>query len=262
MSRKGSSTALTTPQEFFIGLEVTGQAPLIQHCFSQKSVEEMLRKHMGYAVEREVKKPRELIEQATIRNTNGDVCIPPTSFKNGMLDASLPIKGLVKKRLMGMIWVEGGSILLKYDKMEPRMDVVRLPNGMPDVRFRPMFNDWSARMLIGYSETLQTEVIVDLLARAGRLGVGEFRPGRNGTFGTYKVTRNITDDKEIKEIRRENRFQLQPLIIPDWAMDVDFDPELMKKIAGSAQSHAAGDADADEEDKDSASKKKNGRKAA
>jgi hypothetical protein len=207
----------------------------------------MLRKHMGFAVEREPKKPVDLIEQATIYNTEHEVCIPPTSFKNGMLDASLPIKGLVKKRLMGMIWVEGGAIRLKYKTMEPRMDVVRLPNKMPDIRFRPMFMDWSCRMLIGYSETLQVEVIIDLLSRAGRLGVGEFRPGRNGTFGTYKVTRSIDSQKEIEEIRAENAFQLEPLIIPEWAMNVEFDNELMTKIANSKNTNTG---DLDDEDLD------------
>jgi hypothetical protein len=263
MAQRKSSHALVQPKEFWIAIEIVGTQPVIQHDFSQKSVEEMLRRHMGYAVEREPKKPRDLIEQATIRNMNGDVCVPVMAFKKGMLDASLPIKGLVKKRLMGMLWIEGGSIKLKYEQMTPRMDVVRLPNNMPDIRFRPMFSDWSCRMLIGHTETIQTEVIVDLLSRAGKLGVGEFRPGRNGTFGTYKVSRAIEERKEINEIRKENQHLQTPLVIPDWAMDVEFDDELMKKIAGSQASHASDDIVEDaEEETTTKSKPRKGKKSA
>lgn len=245
MAQRKTSHALVQPKEYWIALEVVGTQPLIQHDFSQKSVEEMLLKHMGYAKEREPKKPRDLIEQATIRNVKGEVCIPVMAFKNGMLDASLPIKGLVKKRLMGMLWIEGGAIKLKYGEMTPRMDVVRLPNGMPDVRFRPMFSDWSCRMLIGYSEAIQTEVIVDLLSRAGKLGVGEFRPGRNGTFGTYKVSRVIEERKELNEVRKENQYLQTPLVIPEWAMDAEIDDVLMKRIAGSQANHESeGDVEA------------------
>jgi hypothetical protein len=43
-------------------------------------------------------------------------------------------------------------------------------------------------------------------------------------------------------------------------MDVEFDPELMKKIAGSAQSHAGSDEDQEEKEAKKGSKSK--RKAA
>lgn len=228
-----SSQPISKHQEFLVGVEVAG-ADLIMHKFSQKSVEEMLRKHMGFTTEREPKRPRDLIERAVIRNTEDAICMPSICFKMAMLDASLPISGLITKRLKGQIWVQGGSIPIEYEKMIPRMDVVRLPNGNPDVRFRPMFINWKARMLIGYNEALQVETIIDLLQRSGKLGVGEWRPSRNGTFGMFKVTRNITSKKELEEVREQCEPQVQPLVIPDWAMDVEIDDELMSKIANSS----------------------------
>ena len=47
------------------------------------------------------------------------------------------------------------------------------------------------------------QTVVDLLGRAGRVGVGEWRPEKDGTFGTYNVVRHITDPKEIAEVRKQ-----------------------------------------------------------
>jgi hypothetical protein len=234
-----SKSPIVTTKEFFIALEISGTQPLIQSAFSQKTIEEMLRKHMGFPVHKEPKRPRELIERATIRNMDGKVCIPPMAFKKGMLTASLPIKSLKKTQLRPSMWVEGGSIPITYSEMVPRMDMVRLAgiNRTPDVRFRPSFLGWKARLIIGFDEMHQAETIVDLLNRAGRIGVGEWRPERDGTFGTYKVTRNITAKKEIDEIRKECAVQLVPITIPDWAMDAELTPDVMKKIAASEANH-------------------------
>ena len=58
------------------------------------------------------------------------------------------------------------------------------------VRRRPRFDKWGARFVIEYDPILVTDakLIVDIAADAGgRIGVGDFRPSRNGWFGRYDI---------------------------------------------------------------------------
>jgi len=242
-TKQSSSISIEQPRTDWIGLEVTGDvgSGLIQNAFCQKTIEQILRKHMGLTVQKEKKVPRQCIEDATIRNMKGEVCIPVAAFKKGMLTASTLIKGLKKTQLRIQLFIEGKSIPISYETMTPRMDMVRVgPAKTPDVRFRPMFDGWKARLIINYSDVLPVQTVVDLLNRAGRVGVCEWRPEKDGTFGTYKVTRNITSAKEIAEVKDLCATPLTPLVIPPWAMDAELDAKILAKIAGSAESHENG----------------------
>jgi len=232
---KPGDPVITQPNTFSTALELKGTAPLIQNNFSQKAIEQMLRKHMGLAVTREVKKPSDCVENATIRNVKGDVCIPPMALKKAMLTAASGVKTLKKTQLRTSIYIVGQSLPIKYSKMVPRMDMVRT-SGMsrtPDVRFRPAFDEWSVRVVIEYSDTLAVQTVIDLVQRAGSVGLGEWRPEKDGVFGTFKIERAITLMKEITEVRKACSVSLVPLVIPPWAMDLEISPDLMRRIANS-----------------------------
>jgi hypothetical protein len=233
LNQHASSAAIKQPETRSVGIEIEGTAPLIQNCFSQKSIEQMLRKHMGMTVEREVKKPREVIEAATIRNVKGVVCMPPTAFKKAMLTAAGSIKTLKKTQLRTQLFVEGNAIPITFEgAMVPRMDMVRT-SGMartPDVRFRPSFEGWKARLLIEFGDMLSVQTVVDLLNRAGSVGVGEWRPEKDGTNGTFRTIRILNDAKEVAEVRDICTPQLVRPTIPEWALDMDIDPEILKRV--------------------------------
>jgi hypothetical protein len=134
------------------------------------------------------------------------------------------------------LYVEGASIPITYEAMVPRMDMVRT-SGMsrtPDVRFRPMFEGWKARLLIKFSDTMQVQTVIDLLNRAGSVGLGEWRPEKDGTFGTFYISRHIDDRKEIAAVVEACSHPLVQLRIPEWAMDAEISPEILKRIAGGA----------------------------
>jgi hypothetical protein len=230
--RTVQSVAIQQPNVLAVTLEVTGTAPLIQNKFSEKALHEMLRKHMGLSVQKEKKIPAECIERATIYNEDRKVCIPPTAFKKAMLTAAGGIKGLKKGQLRTSIFVEGKSIPIKFSRMVPQMDMVRTSGigRTPDVRFRPRFEDWSARLTIQFQESIPVQTIADLLNRAGSVGVGEWRPEKDGTFGTFEVTRNITDQAEIKEVTKDCRSLIPALTIPEWALNAEFTPEILEKL--------------------------------
>lgn len=113
---------------------------------------------------------------------------------------------------------------------------------------------WKARVRIEFDDVLAVQTVVDLLYRAGSVGVGEWRPEKDGVFGTFQVTRNITDREEIEEVRRECAVEMPRPRIPDWALDADIDPEMLQQamddIAGGR--HQSEERSRDDEDEDSA----------
>lgn len=249
-ANSAKSIVIQQPQIMSIALEVAGTSDLIQNNFSQKGIEQMLKKHMGISVTRETKKPREVIEQAKILNTDGKICISPVAFKCAMISATAAIKSIKKTQLRTQLFVEGNSIPIKFERMEPRMDIVRVGGAskVPDIRFRPSFINWSARMVIQFSDLLSVQTVVDLLQRAGTVGVGEWRPEKNGTFGKFRVVRNIESVKEVAEVQELCSVPLIRPVIPDWAFDLDIDPTALSKLAsslGAAQDEQGGDEEED-----------------
>ena len=88
----------------------------------------------------------------------------------------------------------------------------------------------------------------DLLNLAGAVGVGEWRPEKNGTFGTFRVVRHIDDPKELAEVQSQCAVPLVGLRVPEWAMDQDIDPTILQKIVGqTAEEHHAIDESNEEE---------------
>lgn len=229
------SLVIEQPSIMSIGIEVEGTADLIQNRFSQKSVEQMLRSHMGMSVQRERKKPREVLEDATVYNMDRKVALPPTGFKLAMLSAATQIKGLKKTQLRIALFIQGNSIPITFESMVPRMDITRTSGigRTPDVRFRPSFQNWKARMIIQFADTVTVQTVVDLLNRAGQVGVGEWRPEKNGTFGTFRVVRHIDNPQELGEVAAECAVPLVPLRIPEWALDAEIDPQVLSKIFAS-----------------------------
>jgi len=236
MSKKKKSDLIKQPTRGRVALEVTGTAPLIQNKFAQKALDQMLRKHMGLSVHKEKKNPRQSIEDATIYNVDRRVSIPPVAFKAAMISASPGLKGLKKTHLRNQLFIVGQSVPITHEgDMVPRMDMVRVGMNAPDVRFRPMFQGWKARMIIEFDDVLDIATVVDLLGRAGSVGVGEWRPEKNGTFGTFAVTRNIDKPAEQAEVLEECSREIPSLIIPDWAMDAALEEvaDIIKKVGAS-----------------------------
>jgi hypothetical protein len=66
------------------------------------------------------------------------------------------------------------------------------------IRCRPCFPEWSCTFTIEYDPELigkEPKIIADVLQDAGnRIGVGDFRPSRNGPFGRFKVRNYALDE--------------------------------------------------------------------
>lgn len=240
-SQRTEAQRVEDPSEVITGqnravafFEITGITTLIQNCFAQKSLEEMLRKHMGLNQGKEKKKPAQVIENAKVFNTQGVISVPAAAIKKAMITASGAVKSFQRQKTSLRITIfvaGGGAIPLEYKEWGPRVDMVRLKNGSPDVRFRPEFRGWRMRFGVEYDDNaLNIRSVMDLVNRAGYVGLCEWRPEKNGDHGMFSLTRQITDKKEIKEILANCAHGIKPAIIPEWAMNADIDMDALRSM--------------------------------
>ena len=176
-------------------LWIKGTTPLIQHAWSKKALE-MIR--MTAAERRKVPKTgRDPISEgknAAYVDEDGNFGIPAMAVKCAMIevahkDIGLP-KTLVRKALR---FQSCGVIPMECDHPIIREDIVRVGNGATDLRYRPEFRKWSANIKFNYdADLLSIQDVLNLVDRAGfSVGIGEWRPEKNGEYGTFEVDRSL-----------------------------------------------------------------------
>ena len=170
-------------------IHIKGTAPLIQHSWSEKS-KDMLR--MTAAERRKVPKkarnPEAEFLAATCWCADGSYGIPAMAVKSAMIevahkDAGLP-KTTVRKALRFRV---AGVIPMECSEPKMREDIVRIGNNQSDIRYRPEFEEWGAEISFDYDADLLTiQDVINLTNRAGfSVGIGEWRPEKNGEHGTF-----------------------------------------------------------------------------
>tara|TARA_B100000963_G_scaffold353587_1_gene368543 strand:+ start:1204 stop:1899 length:696 start_codon:yes stop_codon:yes gene_type:complete len=183
-------------------IHIKGTAPLIQHSWNEKS-KEMLR--MTAAERRKVPKtarnPEAEFLAATCWCEDGQYGIPAMAVKSAMIevahkDAGLP-KTTVRKALR---FKNAGIIPMQCSEPKMREDIVRIGNNQTDIRYRPEFENWGAEISFDYDADLLTiHDVINLTNRAGfSVGIGEWRPEKNGEHGTFEVdTDKPTKDEAV-----------------------------------------------------------------
>ncbi len=85
--------------------------------------------------------------------------------------------------------VPGEFVVLKFDHVYVREDMVRLNGGVADIRYRGAFVDWSVELPVELNVAVWNwEQLLNLFNTAGfGVGVGEWRPERNGVAGRFRV---------------------------------------------------------------------------
>ena len=184
-----------------VKVPIVSTAPLIVHRFSEKAKKQMLDAMQGKKTQRELKDPEAEYKAAAYRFKDGGYGFPSIAFKAATVGAARSYgKDLPMTKLKQFLFFDG-EIGLDNQKLiriigEPvmREDVVRVGNGGTDLRYRPMFPEWKAVLTVTYQDVQLTLDSVLSIIDAGGLtvGAGEWRPQRNGDFGTYRVD---TDQK-------------------------------------------------------------------
>lgn len=179
-----------------IDVKVVGTMSLIMNKWSQKAITQMQDKHAKKAKSkvREAREPEKEFVDATYIRPDGSYGFPAVAFKNAAVTACTSLKGyLTQTQARQAFHVESpdGDALVRIDGDPPvmRTDSVTVGQGSADLRYRPEFKNWSAVLRIRYNAgVLSASQIVNLINLAGfAVGVGEWRPERNGINGTFTV---------------------------------------------------------------------------
>lgn len=179
-----------------IHVPIVGTSPLIVHRFSEKAKRQMLDAMQGRKTPKEPKDPQAEYEAAFYKFTDGGYGLPVTAFKQATVGgARFYGSNVTMTGLKAFIFFRGepgvDGLGLARIEGEPKMreDVVRVGRGGTDLRYRPEFREWRTTLEVVYVTSALTRGSVLSLIDAGGMGigVGEWRPERDGDFGTYRI---------------------------------------------------------------------------
>lgn len=191
-------------------IPIKGISPLIVHKFDEKAKRMILESQQGKKKLKEVRNPKEDYERCFYHMDLGDgqthYGFPVVAFKSAAISAVrfYKDKGMTMTAMRQSIFVTGQITPADNKELveihgEPHMreDEVRIGMGSADVRYRPEFREWSAELKVTFINTLiERGTVIDLFKSAGNfVGVGEYRPERNGTNGRFAV-----DLDNLKEV--------------------------------------------------------------
>ena len=193
-----------------ITVPIIGSTPVIPHKWSEKALGMMRAKQFGQTVKvkRDPKDPEEDAIAATywIDQEKDLAGIPAVSFKGAMVSACRFFEGLSMTEARTLFYVEG--IQVESDILVPiigekklREDTTRNATGVADIRYRYQWWPWRCELTVRYpTKILAPNSVLALIDGAGRVGVGDWRPGSpKSNTGTYGVFRIDTDSVEISE---------------------------------------------------------------
>jgi hypothetical protein len=173
-------------------IRLVGDAPLICHAWSAKAKKQMLDKQMKKAKGgKEAKDPERDYEDSLYRLPDGGYGFPAIAFKAAAISACRFVDGIKMTEVRGAFHINGEMIRINGEPT-PREDMVRIALGTADIRYRGQFEEWSADIPVRFNAAaLSAEQIVNLFNVAGfGVGVGEWRPEKNGSYGLFHVATN------------------------------------------------------------------------
>lgn len=175
-----------------LSVRLIGDSPLICHAWSEKAKKEMLDKQMKKAKSaKSAKDPHQDFINSLYPFPGGGWGFKAVAFKSAAVDACSHIDGVTKVEARGAFHINGDLIKIHGSEPTMREDMVRVGMGTADIRYRGQFDPWSVELQIRYNAgVLSDEQIVHLFNVAGfGIGVGEWRPQKNGMNGLFHVAR-------------------------------------------------------------------------
>lgn len=186
-------------------VRVEGDSPLIVHAWSEKAKKMMLDKQMKKATTaKEAKDPwmdycesMYWLDGMPKEPTEDDVKnarfgFPACAFKAAAVDAGYQ-QGVLQKKTTarGAFHIMGDMVEIE-GQPNMREDMVRIGMGTADIRYRGEFKKWAAELTIKYNpQVMSAEQIINLINMGGFAnGVGEWRPSKDGSYGTFHVAAN------------------------------------------------------------------------
>jgi len=169
---------------------VRGITPLICHRFSEVNRDVIVRGQDGSA--KRGKAPRdpegEFRGALYIRPEDGKYGFPAIAFKKAMVRAAKNA-GIAMTDARTTFHVIGDLLEIRGSEPVMRSDRVVLQRKTTSVAYRPMFEEWEIDVPVRFNaRAITAEQIVNLLQLAGfGVGIGDWRPERDGQFGMFEV---------------------------------------------------------------------------
>lgn len=171
---------------------IYGTAPLIQHKWSDKAKKQIIDAQTKKAKQPlAAKDPQTDYEESMYKLPGGRYGFPAVAFKSAAVRAGKLLGlAMTDTRQMFFVMPDEGDLVVIKGQPSPREDMVKIP-GTVDVRYRAEFREWSAVLTVKFNaDLISEEQLVNLFEAAGfSVGVGEWRPEKNGMFGTFTLTK-------------------------------------------------------------------------
>ena len=215
MITKEETAVISAPKFGVTDFIITGAAPLVVERFSKKA--ELMAK-MAEGKSASSKKNRDArdyekeAEEARYRAMDGWEGMNAAAFRAAMISACRLVGfKMTLAKLSTFIEADGfdkqdGVPLVRiYGKSETYTAHTRNATGVVDVRSRPMYRDWAARLRIRYDmDQFKMVDVLNLVARVGmQVGVGAGRPDSKASagcgFGLFSV---VPTDREKEVIAK------------------------------------------------------------
>jgi len=188
-----------------VEFKIVGESPLVQARFSGKAMQAMMSKMAAgpQANKSRAKDARDFnadFENAKHIGTDGKQGIPAGAFRQAMISACRLV-GFKMTLAKLSVFVEAddfdridGIPLVHFNGTPERLDMaVRNATGVADIRVRPMWRTWDAKLRIRFDEDqFSAADVTNLLVRVGQqVGIGEGRPDSRESaglgWGTFRV---------------------------------------------------------------------------
>lgn len=171
-------------------VHLIGDTPLITHRWSEKAKKQMLDKQMKKATSaKEAKNPEQDFRESLYILDDDSYGFPAIGFKAAAVTACTSIGGITKVAARQAFHVEGEYVTINGADPVPREDMVRVGMGTADIRYRGQFWPWWTVLTVNHNENMMSaEQIMNMLNTAGfAVGVGEWRPEKDGQYGRFHV---------------------------------------------------------------------------
>lgn len=207
MAAAPKSTAVELPAMNIqtIDIPIVGDSGLICHAWSKKARTAMLAKQMKKATTGKVAKdpwmdfcetlywldgmPDEPTEQDI---ETGRFGFPAVAFKSAAITAVTSTGGMTKVMARQCFHILGEYVEILGPAPSMREDMVRVAMGTADIRHRAEFETWGAILRVQHNaNVLSAEQVIGLFEAGGfGVGIGDWRPERDGVSGRFHVAKS------------------------------------------------------------------------
>jgi hypothetical protein len=215
MKVKETSVVISAPNFQSVDVLLQGTAPLVVERFSKKA-ELMAKmaegKSAGSKKVRDARDYDKEAEAARYRSEENWEGMNAAAFRAGMISACRLVGfKMTLAKLSTFVVADGfdlqdGIPLIRiYGTSETYTAHTRNATGVVDVRSRPMYREWAARLRIRFdSDQFTAQDVYNLVSRVGlQVGIGAGRPDSKASagcgFGTFEI---VPNDKEKEVVKK------------------------------------------------------------